>query len=53
MATGQSMLELASQHIGEDYENVQVPKVNANWQGRRIAEKLTVDQGLRFAHLNL
>src|SRR5215471_6421007 len=33
MATGQSMLELASQHIGEDYENVQVPKDNANWQG--------------------
>lgn len=33
MATGQAMLELAIQHVGEQYENVQVPKNNANWHG--------------------
>ncbi|HET7460217.1 MAG TPA: peptidoglycan-binding domain-containing protein [Longimicrobium sp.] len=33
MATGREMLELARRHIGERYENVQVPKDNANWRG--------------------
>src|SRR5262249_1136275 len=33
MATGLGMLLLARQHIGEEYENVQVPKNNANWHG--------------------
>ena len=33
MATGQAMLELARPHIGEEYQNVLVPKNNANWRG--------------------
>ena len=33
MATGSEMLELARPHIGEEYENVLVPKNNANWRG--------------------
>jgi len=33
MATGREMLELARPHIGEEYENVLVPKNNANWRG--------------------
>jgi hypothetical protein len=33
MATGQSMLTRARQHIGEKYENVVVPKNNPNWHG--------------------
>jgi len=33
MATGIEMLELARPHIGEKYENVLVPKNNANWRG--------------------
>ncbi len=33
MATGTAMVELARQHIGEDYEFVLVPKNNANWRG--------------------
>jgi Putative peptidoglycan binding domain len=33
MATGQGMLDLARQHIGEHYENVLVPKNNPNWRG--------------------
>jgi hypothetical protein len=33
MATGAGLVELAKQHIGEDYEFVLVPKNNANWRG--------------------
>src|SRR6185436_18093719 len=33
MATGSEMLELARPHIGQQYENVLVPKNNANWRG--------------------
>ena len=33
MATGAAMVELAKQHIGDDYEFVLVPKNNANWRG--------------------
>lgn len=33
MATGADLLELARQHIGEKYDNVLVPKNNANWTG--------------------
>jgi Putative peptidoglycan binding domain len=33
MSTGLNMLQLARQHIGEKYENVLVPKNNANWHG--------------------
>lgn len=33
MATGRGMLELARQHIGEQYVNVLVPKNNPNWHG--------------------
>lgn len=33
MATGTAMVELARQHIGDDYEFVLVPKNNANWRG--------------------
>ena len=33
MPTGLAMLELARQHIGEEYQNVLVPKNNANWRG--------------------
>ena len=33
MPTGREMLELARQHIGEPYDNVLVPKNNANWIG--------------------
>ena len=33
MPTGREMLELARRHIGEKYENVLVPKNNANWKG--------------------
>lgn len=33
MATGIGMLQLAKQHVGEDYEFVQVPKNNPNWRG--------------------
>src|SRR2546423_3154082 len=33
MPTGSGMLAKARQHIGEDYENVDVPKNNANWHG--------------------
>lgn len=33
MATGQEMLALAQRHIGERYENIQVPKNNPNWRG--------------------
>ena len=33
MATGSAMLELATHHVGEKYENVLVPKNNANWHG--------------------
>jgi N-acetylmuramoyl-L-alanine amidase len=33
MAKGSDLLELARQHIGEAYENVLVPKHNANWKG--------------------
>src|SRR5688572_30758689 len=33
MPTGLAMLELARQHIGEEYQNVLVPKNNANWSG--------------------
>jgi N-acetylmuramoyl-L-alanine amidase len=33
MSTGQAMLEIAMQHLGQQYENVQVPKDNANWHG--------------------
>ena len=33
MATGREMLELARRHIGEKYDNVLVPKNNANWTG--------------------
>lgn len=33
MPTGAAMLELARDHIGEEYQNVLVPKNNANWRG--------------------
>ena len=33
MPTGPAMVELARQHIGEEYQNVLVPKNNANWRG--------------------
>lgn len=33
MATGAGMVALARKHIGEKYENVLVPKNNANWRG--------------------
>jgi N-acetylmuramoyl-L-alanine amidase len=33
MPTGSRMVELARQHVGEDYRNVLVPKNNANWHG--------------------
>jgi N-acetylmuramoyl-L-alanine amidase len=33
MPTGKAMVELAKQHIGQQYENVLVPKNNANWRG--------------------
>ena len=33
MPTGPAMVELARQHIGEKYQNVLVPKNNANWRG--------------------
>ncbi len=33
MPTGSAMVELARQHIGEEYQNVLVPKNNANWRG--------------------
>jgi N-acetylmuramoyl-L-alanine amidase len=33
MATGTAMLELARRHVGDKYENVTVPKNNANWRG--------------------
>lgn len=33
MPTGKAMVELARQHVGEDYRNVLVPKNNANWRG--------------------
>jgi len=33
MPTGSGMLARARQHIGEAYENVQVPKNNPNWHG--------------------
>jgi N-acetylmuramoyl-L-alanine amidase len=33
MPTGSQMLELARRHIGEEYQNVRVPKNNANWRG--------------------
>lgn len=33
MPTGARMLDLARQHIGEAYVNIQVPKNNANWRG--------------------
>jgi len=33
MSTGIGMLQLARQHIGEAYENVQVAKNNPNWHG--------------------
>jgi N-acetylmuramoyl-L-alanine amidase len=33
MSTGRGMLELARQHIGQEYENVLVPKNNPNWRG--------------------
>jgi Putative peptidoglycan binding domain len=31
--TGRGILTRARQHVGEPYENVQVPKNNANWHG--------------------
>jgi N-acetylmuramoyl-L-alanine amidase len=33
MATGRAMVQLASEHVGQQYENVLVPKNNANWRG--------------------
>src|SRR5215213_4475624 len=33
MPTGSAMVELAREHIGEEYRNVLVPKNNANWRG--------------------
>ena len=33
MATGAEMVAIALPHVGEQYENVQVPKNNANWHG--------------------
>lgn len=33
MPKGRAMVELARQHIGEEYQNVLVPKNNANWRG--------------------
>ena len=33
MATGAEMVAIALPHVGEQYENVQVPKNNANWRG--------------------
>ncbi|MDQ1639560.1 MAG: hypothetical protein QOF62_2899 [Pyrinomonadaceae bacterium] len=33
MATGEEMVTLALKHVGEQYENVLVPKNNANWHG--------------------
>ena len=33
MATGLGLLILARQHVGETYENIQVPKNNPNWHG--------------------
>ena len=33
MAKGSDLVELARQHVGEPYENVLVPKNNANWKG--------------------
>lgn len=33
MPTGSRMVELARQHVGDEYENILVPKNNANWHG--------------------
>jgi murein L,D-transpeptidase YcbB/YkuD len=33
MATGAEMVTLAIPHVGQEYENVLVPKNNANWRG--------------------
>jgi murein L,D-transpeptidase YcbB/YkuD len=33
MSTGRGMLEMARKHIGQQYENVLVPKNNPNWRG--------------------
>ena len=33
MPTGSELLDLARRHIGEEYQNVRVPKNNANWRG--------------------
>jgi hypothetical protein len=33
MATGAELVTIALPHVGEEYENVLVPKNNANWHG--------------------